>query len=158
MVKIRKVKKKNWAKRQSCSSNPSIRSHRDAARRGFRHESQAGLSLTVEALAKHNENIDEEDIVLDDAETAGRSMATVSISVLKRFWQSPGAYHEEVSAVVTLDILTCIEYCIYMPILNRERQKINLFFPFPNCGPINACLAQKISFLCLYIVVCVEIL
>ena len=120
MVKIRKVKKKNWAKRQSCSSNPSIRSHRDAAKRGFRHESQAGSSLTVEALAKHNENIDDEDIVLDDAETAGRSMATVSISgltdcsnptfsgVLKRFWQSPGANHQEVSAVVTLDILTCI--------------------------------------------------
>ena len=120
MVKIRKVKKKNWAKRQSCSSNPSIRSHRDAARRGFRHESQTESSLTVEALAKHNENIDEEDIVLDDVETAGRSMATVSISgltdcsnptfsgVLKRFWQSPGANHQEVSAVVTLDILTCI--------------------------------------------------
>ena len=118
MVKIRKVKKKNWAKRQSCSSNPSIRAHRDAAKRGFRRESQAGSSLTVEALAKHNENIDEEDIVLDDVETAGRSMATVSIcgltdcsnptfsGVLKRFWQSPGANHQEVSAVVTLDILT----------------------------------------------------
>ena len=125
MVKIRKVKKKNWAKRQSCSSNPSIRSHRDAARRGFRHESQAGSSLTVEALAKHNENIDDEDIVLDDVETAGRSMATVSISgltdcsnptfsgVLKRFWQSPGANHQEVSAVVTLDILTSRVESVY---------------------------------------------
>ena len=125
MVKIRKVKKKNWAKRQSCSSNPSIRSHRDAARRGFRHESQAGSSLTVEALAKHNENIDDEDIVLDDVETAGRSMATVSISgltdcsnptfsgVLKRFWQSAGANHQEVSAVVTLDILTSRVESVY---------------------------------------------
>jgi hypothetical protein len=112
MVKIRKVKKKNWAKRQSCSSNPSIKSHRDAARRGFRHESQAGSSLTVEALAKHNDNIDDEDIVLDDAETTRRSMATVSISgltdcsnptfsgVLKRFWQSPGANHQEVRSIM----------------------------------------------------------
>ena len=108
MVKIRKIKRKNWAKRQSCSSNPSLRSHRDAARQGFRHDCQSGSGLTVEALAKHNENIGDDGTVLDDAETTGRSLASVSISgltdcsnptffgVLKRFWQSPGANHKEV--------------------------------------------------------------
>ncbi|XP_028391311.1 RRP12-like protein [Dendronephthya gigantea] len=112
MVKIRKIKKKNWAKRQSCSSNPTIRSHRDAARQGFRQDRQSGSGLTVEALAIHNENIDDDGTVLDDAETTGRSMATVSISgltdcsnptfsgVLKRFWQSPGANHQEICAVL----------------------------------------------------------
>ena len=112
MVKLRKVKKKGWGKRQSCSTNPLAKSHRVAARRGFRAEGSSSSSLTVEALAKHDERVDDEDVLEDDdVETikTGKSLATVSISgltdcsnptfsgVLKRFWQSPGANHQEVS-------------------------------------------------------------
>ena len=112
MVKIRKVRKKVWGKRQSCSSNPSSNSHRYAARRGFRSEGQSSSHLTVEALAKHDEKTEDEVMLEGDNETTGRSMATVSISgltdcsnptfagVLKRFWQSPGANHKEVSIVL----------------------------------------------------------
>ena len=108
MVKIRKAKGKIWAKRQSCSSNPSISSHRDAAKRGFREEGQARSNLTVEAIARHNEHDDDEDVILDEVETTGKSDGNFSISgltdcsnstfsvVLKRFWQSPGANHREV--------------------------------------------------------------
>lgn len=112
MVKLRKVQKKGWRKRQSCSSNPSVNSHREAARGGFGARGQSSSSLTVEALAKHDERVEDEDVVLEDAdaETAntGKSLATVSISgltdcsnptfsgVLKRFWHSPGANHQEV--------------------------------------------------------------
>ncbi|XP_046850876.1 RRP12-like protein [Xenia sp. Carnegie-2017] len=112
MVKIRKAKGKIWAKRQSCSSNPSISSHRDAAKRGFREEGQARSNLTVEAIARHNEHDDDEDVILDEVETTGKSDGNFSISgltdcsnstfsiVLKRFWQSPGANHREICAVL----------------------------------------------------------
>ena len=121
MVKTGKVRKKVWGKRQSCTSNPSSRSYRNAARRGFGSTSSSQTSstehgrmnLTVQALAKHNAEQTDNEVMCFDEETARtvKSFATVSISgltdcsnptfsgVLKRFWQSPGANHKDVRYV-----------------------------------------------------------
>ena len=116
MVRLRQGKNKRWRKGQSCESNPTTRTHRDAAKRGaiVGHATGSGNSnLTVNALARHDEKHDEEgDVELKDEEglnvKSGQTFGAFSVSGLtdcsnpvfatvRRFWDSPSSQHKEVS-------------------------------------------------------------
>ena len=115
MVRLRQNKTKGWRKGQSCESNPTTTTHREAAKRGaiVRGQSTGNSNLTVEALAKHAEKQDEEgDVELKDDEgfsvKSGQTFGAFSVSGLtdcsnpvfatvRRLWDSPSSQHKEVS-------------------------------------------------------------
>ena len=118
MVRLRATKGKRWRKGQSCVSNPSTTVHRDAALRGAivrGGQTTKKSRLTVEAVAKHTQNQDEEgDVKIKGDEEfsmkSGQTFGAFSVSGLtdcsnpafdsvRRFWDSPSAQHKEVSQV-----------------------------------------------------------
>ena len=70
MVRLRKGKTTRWRKGQSCESNPAIKVHREAVKRGtIVGHATRNSNLTVEALARHAEKHDEDgDVELKDDE------------------------------------------------------------------------------------------
>lgn len=124
MVRLRQSKGKRWRKGQSCESNPSSTTFREAAKRGaiVRGQSNRNSNLTVEALAKHAEKQDEEgDVELKDDEgfsvKSGKTFGAFSVSGLtdcsndafacvKRFWDSPASQHKEVRFSIAMKIST----------------------------------------------------
>ncbi|XP_015759470.1 PREDICTED: RRP12-like protein [Acropora digitifera] len=119
MVRLRAVKGKRWRKGQSCASNPSTKVHRDAALRGAivrGGQTTKKSRLTVEAVAKHAQNQDEDgDVKIKEDEEfsmkSGQTFGAFSVSGLtdcsnpafdtvRRFWDSPSAQHKEVCAVL----------------------------------------------------------
>ena len=113
MVRLRKGKTKRWRKGQSCESNPAIKVHREAVKRGtIVGQATRNSNLTVEALARHAEKHDEDgDVELKDDEgvslTSGQTFGAFSVSGLtdcsnpvfaavRRFWDSPATQHKEV--------------------------------------------------------------
>lgn len=119
MVRLRAVKGKRWRKGQSCASNPSTTVHREAAVRGAivrGGQTTKKSRLTVEAVAKHAQNQDEDgDVKIKEDEQfsmkSGQTFGAFSVSGLtdcsnpafdtvRRFWDSPSAQHKEVCAVL----------------------------------------------------------
>ena len=118
MVRLRAAKGKRWRKGQSCASNPSTTVHREAAVRGAivrGGQTTKKSRLTVEAVAKHAQNQDEDgDVKIKEDEEfsmkSGQTFGAFSVSGLtdcsnpafdtvRRFWDSPSAQHKEVSKV-----------------------------------------------------------
>lgn len=117
MVRLRKGKTTRWRKGQSCESNPAIKVHREAVKRGtIVGHATRNSNLTVEALARHAEKHDEDgDVELKDDEgvsmKSGQTFGAFSVSGLtdcsnpvfaavRRFWDSPATQHKEVCAVL----------------------------------------------------------
>ncbi|XP_073238782.1 RRP12-like protein isoform X1 [Porites lutea] len=117
MVRLRKGKTKRWRKGQSCESNPAIKVHREAVKRGtIVGQATRNSNLTVEALARHAVKHDEDgNVELKDDEgvsmKSGQTFGAFSVSGLtdcsnpvfaavRRFWDSPATQHKEVCAVL----------------------------------------------------------
>ncbi|XP_038070845.1 RRP12-like protein [Patiria miniata] len=116
-------KTKRWKKGQSCVSNPTVTTHRQAATAdrflpGHAHRRpgpsagrrEGGMQLTEKALAHHNEDSGDFGIS-DDAESAGGETYKTFLSgvsdcsnpafdKVKRYWESNAASHKEVCAVL----------------------------------------------------------
>lgn len=138
MVRLRKGKTKRWRKGQSCESNPAIKVHREAVKRGtIVGQATRNSNLTVEALARHAEKHDEDgDVELKDDEgvslTSGQTFGAFSVSGLtdcsnpvfaavRRFWDSPATQHKEVCFLFFHSIFGVTTDCRpYYKVLNRS--------------------------------------
>ncbi|XP_060076895.1 RRP12-like protein [Ylistrum balloti] len=111
------VGRKKWKKGQSSSSNPETKRFREAAKSRFFNKQSGPSSLTVDALAKHNEvQVDGDgDAILSGDEsdrlTAGgktfNTWATnwtdctnVTFNKVHRYWASNSALHREILAIL----------------------------------------------------------
>ncbi|ELU03860.1 hypothetical protein CAPTEDRAFT_226490 [Capitella teleta] len=79
-IKATKTKRKQWKKGQSCVTNPVANAHRKAAKSRFFQVESGPSNLTVEALAEHNAEQNEQSTPMDamsDGQTIGaKSFAT----------------------------------------------------------------------------------
>ncbi|XP_048746321.2 RRP12-like protein isoform X2 [Ostrea edulis] len=114
--KHKKGKGKRWKKGQSSSSNPETKTFRQAAQNRFFQTSKGESSLTVDALAKHDEQqIDDDGDVSFRAESdvisaSGKTFNTwathwtectnTTFSRVHRYWASNSSFHKEVLAVL----------------------------------------------------------
>ncbi|XP_061180059.1 RRP12-like protein isoform X1 [Saccostrea echinata] len=114
--KQKKGKGKRWKKGQSSSSNPETKTFREAAKNRFFQTSKGESSLTVDALAKHDEEQADKDgdvslrAESDIVSAAGKTFNTwatnwtectnTTFSRVHRYWASNSAFHKEVLAVL----------------------------------------------------------
>ncbi|KAK3094601.1 hypothetical protein FSP39_003915 [Pinctada imbricata] len=113
----KKVKGKRWKKGQSSSSNPETKKFREAAKNRFFNPNPSGSSLTVDALAKHDEKqVDRDgDTIVSDKDVDIRSAAgktfntwatnwtectNATFSKVHRYWACNSALHKEILAIL----------------------------------------------------------
>lgn len=113
LPRVHKGKGKRWKKGHSSESNPESKKFREAARNRFFSKGVGPSSLTVDALAKHDQSHAENDgesMVSDsDQQTAGtfKTWATnwtectnTTFSKVHRYWSSNSSLHKEILAVL----------------------------------------------------------
>ncbi|XP_022336615.2 RRP12-like protein isoform X1 [Crassostrea virginica] len=114
--KQQKGKGKRWKKGRSSSSNPQIKTYREAAKNRFFQTSTGKSGLTIDALAKHDEQQTDKDgdvsfkAESDIVSATGKTFNTWATSWTEctnttfgrvhRYWASNSAFHKEVLAVL----------------------------------------------------------